>query len=479
MGIHATMVDFDDWYHSLPFQPPLVNDFNTSIPEQNEAFKKLLYTHYKDAEVIETMASCHCGKLNEVHRKDVICDVCKTPVQINNEKPIIPSMWIKAPVGVEALVSPELWIMLDSALSTKEINFLDYLTSTDYSVVFEKIASKDTRKKCDKLLAGNIPRGYNNFIRNFDSVIDFLFASNIIDKNKGELLQFIRENRPFFFPKHIPIPSKICFVAESTTSGVYIDEPLALGEDAAKTITSIYSSSSRQTQAMIENKVAKAMKNNARFHEIYDRTRVAKKSGLMRKHTLGGRLDWTGRGVITSIPTPHRYNELHTPWGLSVQLLKYDIINKLVRRGWGHIDALDHVYASVLNPNPLIEEILAELIAEANGGLGISCIFGRNPTLQRGSIQFLYISKVKTNVHDCTISMSAIVLRAPNADFDGDQLNLTLIRDNQMTAAFKRLAPHLWVASLETPHEISGNLELQGPVVDTMANWLHADYLHA
>lgn len=48
-----------------------------------------------------------------------------------------------------------------------------------------------------------------------------------------------------------------------------------------------------------------------------------------------------------------------------------------------------------------------------------------------------------------------------------------------MATAVKRLAPHLWVLSLEEPHAISSNLELQGPIVETGANWMHEDYLPA
>jgi len=59
-----------------------------------------------------------------------------------------------------------------------------------------------------------------------------------------------------------------------------------------------------------------------------------------------------------------------------------------------------------------------------------------------------------------------------SADFDGDQLNLTLLTDNQLTQAASRLAPHLWVWSLGAPHQISNNLEIQGPVIETAASWI-------
>lgn len=56
---------------------------------------------------------------------------------------------------------------------------------------------------------------------------------------------------------------------------------------------------------------------------------------------------------------------------------------------------------------------------------------------------------------------------------------MILILDNNLREATQRLSPHLWVLSPDDPHTISGNLELQGPVVDTVVNWLHEDYLPA
>lgn len=54
---------------------------------------------------------------------------------------------------------------------------------------------------------------------------------------------------------------------------------------------------------------------------------------------------------------------------------------------------------------------------------------------------------------------------------------MILTLDNEMRKATERLSPYLWVLSPDDPREISGNLQLQGPVVDTVVNWLHSDYL--
>lgn len=476
MGVYAVMVDHDQEFANLTEEPHLVNNWNTAIAEEKEEFERHLYSHYQDSDSIEESASCDCGHTTGVHMLGVNCSQCGGPVLRTNDRPITPSMWIAAPEGVTGLISPQAWIMLESALSVKEFNFLEFLTNTSYRYDLDQISSKETQRKLGKLLERNLPRGLNNFIQYFDEIVEFLFGANIIDTNKGELYQFIQENKRFFFPKYLPIPSRICFVVESTTSGVYIDKPLGMAIDSVLTIASIRSSAYPLKPAVVQNRVVKAIKSLATFHETYGRTRLARKPGLYRRHVFGSRLHFTARGVITSISDPHEYDELHVPWGIATQLLKYHIINKLKKRGRTVNEALSFVYSNVLRYNEELDGIFKELIAESPDK-GIPVTFHRNPTLQRGSTQQFFITIVKPNVNDNTISMSAQCLRAPNADFDGDQLNLSLMLDNQMMEATRRLAPHLWVLSLEEPHEISGNLELQGPVVETVVNWLHEDYL--
>ncbi|MFO5689540.1 hypothetical protein, partial [Klebsiella pneumoniae] len=56
----------------------------------------------------------------------------------------------------------------------------------------------------------------------------------------------------------------------------------------------------------------------------------------------------------------------------------------------------------------------------------------------------------------------------PDCEFDQQQD--TLMPDVYLTKATERIAPHTWVLSIDEPHEISGNLELQGPVVETIIN---------
>jgi len=476
LGVYAEIVDHDELLASMTGIVKYANDYNASNTESKEEFQRALYSHFDNVDAIKVSASCDCGHLDEAYDLGVICEVCNTPVVSTANQPIIPSMWLKAPTGVLSLISPELLIMLSGHMSGKEFNFLAYFMDTTYQFDANSISSRETSRKVNRLLQANLPRGLNNFIMNFDDIIKFCMDVGIIGTGKHEFYEFLVRNKHALFPQAIPIPTKLCFVVESTTSGSYIDKPIGPAIDAALTMGGITHSPIPLKPITVQNRTAKALLLMAKFHEDYDKQRIAQKPGLVRRHILGGRLNFTARAVITSISAPHCYDDLHIPWGVACQLFKYHIVNKLKRQGMTTQAAMSFLYSNVLQYNERLNQIFLELIAEAKGP-GPACTFHRNPTLQRGSTQQFFITLVKTDLTDNSISMSVLCLKAPNADFDGDQLNLTLMPDNYLTEATERIAPHTWVLSIDSPHEISGNLELQGPVVETIVNYAHEDYL--
>lgn len=416
MGLYAEIVDHDEMFRDMDGKIVFANDFKLNNLEEKEEFNRVLYSHYKDADAIEASVSCECGHCTEALKLGIDCEVCGTEIVRSANRPIRPSMWIRAPEMVTSLVSPELWIMLSGYLTKKDFDFLEFLTNTNYKYDPEEIGSVETRKKLDRLLVRNFPRGLNHFVENFDEIFAFLLSANIIGLHKNDMARFVEQNKAKLFPKHLPIPSKLCFVVESTTSGIYIDKPIGAAIDAALTMAGIDSAAIPLKSIAVQNNTARALKLLAIFHENYDKQRIARKPGLIRRHVLGGRLNLTARAVITSISEPHEYDELHVPWGIGCQLLKYHIINKLkVKHQMSAREALNYVYANTLKYDALLDEIFKELIAEAKYK-GIAVILARNPTLQRGSTQCLFITQIMSDINDKSIRLSSLVLRAPNAD---------------------------------------------------------------
>jgi hypothetical protein len=65
---------------------------------------------------------------------------------------------------------------------------------------------------------------------------------------------------------------------------------------------------------------------------------------------------------------------------------------------------------------------------------------GRNPTLRLGAVQ-LFLAKFKTNIYDDTVGMSPFSLSAPNADFDGDALYLSSLKEMGSVIDFLKIHP--------------------------------------
>ncbi len=422
-GLYGRIISHDEDFEKLKYTPLMINDYNVSNPEHKEILDRHLYTHYKETDTIEYSSSCACGAMTNVYDEDdeILCEICHTPATSTTDGPIHSYVWFRAPEGVDRLISPQMYSVIAPYLKVREYNFLEYFLDKDYNPDLTRITAKETIRKINILHSRGLPRGYNNFIKHFDGIMEFLFEANIVDgtrQKREELWKFIQENKQYMFPKYLPIPSKLCFIVESTTSGIYIDKPLltALNTILLISKTELNNVEIPLDSRSVQRRTFKAIKQYAEFFDTYVKSRLAGKPGQWRRHHFGSRLHFTARGVITSISEPHDMNDLHIPWGVGLQLFKYHIINKLMNKhGFDYNRAINYVYGHVLKYDKLLDDIFKELIAESPEGR-ILCLLQRNPTLTRGSTQCFGITKIKTDPTVNTISMSVLVLRAPNAD---------------------------------------------------------------
>lgn len=98
------------------------------------------------------------------------------------------------------------------------------------------------------------------------------------------------------------------------------------------------------------------------------------------------------------------------------------------------------------------------------------------PSLKIGSSNKVYIRKFKKEHLDYTIGISILVTSLMNADFDGDELNFTVLGDLNMARLAENFDPYYSVPGLNNPYEISGLLNIPKPTVATLSNFLtHID----
>ncbi len=474
-GIYEKAVDFEQLFDGLTFEPYFVNHLDVDTTEGKERLNSMLFSRY-EGDSLNVVPSCDCGTLFGGDHLGEICNICSTSCTYVSEKVLESLLWIKAPEGVERLISPMVWRILSDAFTTSGFNLLEWLTDETYTPL-PKAIEKFNRQLAIYQEQYQIPRGLNSFYQNFDKIMDAVFAVKLIKDygpDKSTLRTWIREVRDCIFTRYLPIPSKIAFVVECTGPHTFVDDKITMAFDAVHAMIAIENSAMPLSLRRKESKVIKVIKTLAEFYRDFSRNTAGSKPGVLRKHVFGGSLHFTARAVISTIPGPHAYDGMFTPWTLSTQLLSLDITNKLSRPPYNYTpnQITDLLREYALKPHPILVKIFDELIKESPYGR-IPVVFQRNPSLGRGSAQLLWLDGVKIDPEDITISWSPMVFKAPNADCDGDEMNLLLVRDMYTYRRLARLEPHLYALDLNRIRSIAGYLKLPGPIVTTLSNWMY------
>lgn len=469
MGVSTALVNFDDLFRRKATRVPvIINDFSESSEEDKESFNRMIYTKYA-TDLLSNLPTCECGEVVGEHNVDVVCKVCNTPVASPLEQDLEPLVWMRAPQGVRALISPIVWTMLTAKFTRSGFEIIRWICDTTYKPQVRTPAIMEAVQDL------GIPRGFNNFVDNFDNIMLALFDLKGFKAKKGEedpLQTLLRLQRDCVFSQTLPLPNRSLLVIEETNVGTYVDPIVTGAVDAIRTMVSIDSPLSSHNVRTKENRTIKTIAQLAEFYDNLARTTLAKKEGIFRKHVFGTRSHWSFRGVISSQTDNHDYDELHIPWGIGVSSLRIHLMNKLLRRGFTPNTAIGFLNEHAQKYHPLLDELFQLLIEECPYK-GIPVVFQRNPSLERGSAQAMFVTKVKTDPNIPTISLSILSVVGFNADFDGDQLNGTLSLDHWTAEQLHALAPHMSVFDLNAPRQVSKNLSMPKPVVATIANWAH------
>lgn len=469
MGVYTRLVNFDHRFATLRNIPIIINQIDDTTEEEKDKINDQIRTKYTD-DLLSNLPSCECGEVVGEFNIGVKCPTCHSKVVSPMEQNLEPILWMKAPVGVRALINPTFWTMLTEKFTRSNFSICRWLLDRDYRPA---IKIPPIMEDVERL---NLPRGINAFYENFDMIMDALFSLKGFRPKKGTLdpLQIvIRDYRECLFAQYLPIPNKSLLVIEETHVGTYVD-PIVIGAvDAIRTMLGIDADLNSLSVQQKENRTIKSIDQFCEFYDGVYRETLAQKVGIFRKHIYGTRSHFSFRAVISSLTDAHRYDELHIPWGIGISLLRLHLINKLLRlHGMTPNQAIGHLNSHAAKYCPIIDNLFQLLIQESPYG-GIPVVFQRNPSLERGSAQSLIVTKVKTRVEVPTVSLSILIVKGYNADFDGDQLNGTLSIDHMTADELYKLSPHMSTLDLNAPRNVATNLSMPKPVVATIANWMH------
>lgn len=415
-GLALRTINHDSIIRNTSTPPIIVNDLDIRYTEDDELLKKYIMTNYEGA-TYSMVPKCDCGEMMGGHLRGRVCPHCHSEVLSHTELPIESNLWLKVPEGVPYFISPIAYMMLSNAFETNKIDVIRWMCDVHYKAAF------DDNEVIVKLRDMGVKRGYNNFIENFWQYIDILLERRLYtsasDKRKM-IKPWLQQNSENIFVEFLPLPNRLALVTEKTPTGRYGELSRFSGAiQAAYTMAGLKRRISPPTQIINEATAIRCVMLLAEYHAMQQKWSIGRKEGLVRKHICGSRMPFTARNVITSLHGVHDYDELHIPWAMAIGLFRLHLTNKFLKAGYTPNEISSILTGHVNREHPLIRQYLNELIAESPYK-GIPCCFNRNPTLLRGSIQQLYITRVKDDVNDNTISLSVLVLRSYNADFDGD-----------------------------------------------------------
>lgn len=411
MPIYQQVLGFNQMFSHLTEPPIIINTIVNNTEEDKEAIREMISSRYS-SDMISLLPSCRCGATKGEFSIGVTCDYCNTQVKSSIEDEIEPSIWFSKPEGVASLINPIILILLKNRFRKSGYSIMQWIMDTKYSPGIKE------PKIIKTLEDDKIPRGYNSFVENFDTIMNYLFELRDFQmpkKQRDYLRDLIAENRDIIFSEHLPLPNKAILIIENTNVGTYVDSIIVGAVNAIQMLVSIDKNFYNQTSKAKENRTTRALFKLTDFYEEFIKINIGKDNGQFRKHIYGTRTNFSFRAVITSLTDAHRYDEMHVPWGIGLTAFRPHIINKLGKIGFDLNASIALILGHIDRYHPLLDKILKEIINESPSK-SIPCIYQRNPSLLQGSAQKLGITKFKTDPNDHTVSFSILIVRAFNAD---------------------------------------------------------------
>lgn len=479
MAISIELMDFDALYRSVEDKGVLViNDLDPALSNDWRTFRDSIISRYEQ-DSLSVIPTCDHGCSQGGLLLGSLCPHCGTRVEIVTDKKFLSDAWIAAPSGVEGFIHPAAYRIFNKSFKVRGVSLIDWL-------LLARVSVPQGHEAIERLKGLKVKRGLNAFIRHFDELMPHLLKSNMVSStvtrnDLAELKDWITEYRAILFPKMIPLPSRLAFISEESSRHAVVDENCLKIINAASTILYMEDQSINpddpKTEAHQRKKeycCVKCVQQLTNFYDVFLKKNIGHKTGWIRKNIISSRLNFTFRGVITSIASPHNVQDLHIPWCIAVNVFSTHIKSYLLK-GFGDTNMtpvamekflFDHSFEY----HPLLDEILEKIIREHPLGK-YPVVFQRNPSLLRGSTQQLFINHIKKDPEETSIDVSLLTLKLWNADFDGDEMTGMLIIDEHTFMRMELMAPHYSLYDPNEPKAIWDKMNLPDPMVATIANW--------
>jgi hypothetical protein len=248
-------------------------------------------------------------------------------------------------------------------------------------------------------------------------------------------MDIYQKNKHLAFCQYIKVPKRHATILERTGKKVYSysHQPATaqLYFAIADTLrsNSVLKLKPKDLRKNVEIVGKNLVKLADQYRKINNPKALFGKPAINRKHVASGALPFTGRSVITSQTGIINPDELLVPWKMCLSMFEYHITSFLYRRGHTPYEAIRRINQAAYHIDPLIDEFFADM--EDNRKMIIQA--GRNPSIEFLSLRAFFL-RVNRDLEDESIKIPILAVKESNADFDGDNVYIVAMVDNESKA---------------------------------------------
>lgn len=432
---------------------------NAKIINQEDLISKKLSEEFSNAvfaesdEEIPYVPSCECGHLKGNIYTGMTCNLCNTKVSTAFVDHLSHTAWLSIPSGMPKVLHPIWFLVLSEWTQGKK---------TEPSLLESILNPEDNLPDgVDKVILG---QGCEYFYQNCDMIMDYLlnkYPKTKDKKNTPMIREFYRIYKNIMFTTKLPILHNSLHPLVSGSSTLkYADKSgydilYAIYDLSAVTFDMkkyIKNKTMTPTKRRDMNKLLfNIYKNVMKYYLVIIKDKLSKKPAIVRKHNLGTRCHFSIRMVVVPIVGAHTANEIYLPWKAVVNTYKLEIINVLMNRyNYTFTQAITKHLFGLVQYDKLVHDIMLTLMDECKYK-GFPFIVGRNPTLRLYSIMRLFCTRIKTDLADETMSISPLILKGSNTDFDGDELYGQCLKEAGAVEDYSAICPIEAVLDTDSP----------------------------
>lgn len=465
--LYPDFPDYNYLHDTSRLKHVYLNDFDFNLEEHREQLARITRMEFEENS-FDTVARCHygCTRGNYLLNSGRVCKVCGTPVETFLNEGSDTRLWLRCPEGVDKFIHPGFFSTFFNNINisnpSPKICVPRYFIDSVYR-------NEQKRKSNGSNIALNTMLGdlgitevnLNTFYRNCDRIMEYLLVGpgSRWSKFKGEgknVLDVYYRFKDRAFCDYIKVPARYCTVLERTGKEVlsYKHQPETAKlyhaiADTAKT-TECTKLNAKDLLKNLEITGKNLVGLADQYRETNNPKAIFNKPGINRKHVCAGPVPVTGRSVITSRTGIINADFIAVPWKMCVTMYETPIIAYLYRRGFTPVKAKKLHRLASYQIVPEIDDFFRS-VEEARKTIILA---GRNPSIEYLSCKAHFLM-VNRDLTDESVKIPITGTREYNADFDGDQMFLVGLIDNESKAKAYGAFGHHQTLDRNTPFKVS------------------------